>query len=102
MASPSIQLDPSLAGSARDSADAPEGDASWRWEVIRPYAGWGLAVRAPMFKYWSPMSVGAWGLMVFGFCAFASFVATLWPERWPGRWLHRRWLRHRSSRTPTA
>src|SRR5947209_5868098 len=49
MASPSIQLDPSLAGSARDSADAPEGGASWRWEVIRPYAGWGLAVLGAVF-----------------------------------------------------
>jgi formate-dependent nitrite reductase membrane component NrfD len=29
--------------------------------------------------------------LVFGACAFASFVATAWPERPPGRWLHRRW-----------
>jgi formate-dependent nitrite reductase membrane component NrfD len=54
-------------------------------------AGWKLAWQAPAFKYWSPMSVGSWGLVVFGICSFASFVATLWPERWPGRWLHRRW-----------
>jgi len=26
------------------------------------------------FKYWSPMSVGAWALLVFGFFAFVSFV----------------------------
>ena len=26
------------------------------------------------FKYWSPMSVGAWALLVFGFFAFISFV----------------------------
>jgi formate-dependent nitrite reductase membrane component NrfD len=54
-------------------------------------AGWGLAVQAPAFKYWSPMSVGSWGLSVFGACAFASFLATAWPDRWPGRWLRGRW-----------
>ncbi|HET7339800.1 MAG TPA: NrfD/PsrC family molybdoenzyme membrane anchor subunit, partial [Candidatus Dormibacteraeota bacterium] len=26
------------------------------------------------FKYWSPMSVGAWALLVFGFFSFVSFV----------------------------
>ena len=54
-------------------------------------AGWRLAVRAPAFKYWSPMSAGSWGLSVFGACAFASFLAAVWPERWPGRWLRGRW-----------
>ena len=29
------------------------------------------------FKYWSPMSVGAWGLLVFGFFAFVS-AAEAW------------------------
>src|SRR5262249_41643498 len=55
-------------------------------------AGWRLAVRAPMFKYWSPMSVGSWGLAVFGACSFASFLAAIWPQRWPGRWFRRGWL----------
>jgi formate-dependent nitrite reductase membrane component NrfD len=54
-------------------------------------AGWRLAVRMPIGKYWSPMSAGSWGLAVFGACSFASFLATLWPERWPGRWLRRKW-----------
>jgi protein NrfD len=54
-------------------------------------AGWRLAVRAPAFKYWSPMSAGSWGLTVFGACAFASFLTAVWPERRPGRWLRRRW-----------
>ncbi|TML62716.1 MAG: hypothetical protein E6G17_07975 [Actinobacteria bacterium] len=49
MASSSIPLDSSLAGSTRDTAGAPEGGASWRWEVIRPYAGWGLAVLGAVF-----------------------------------------------------
>jgi formate-dependent nitrite reductase membrane component NrfD len=54
-------------------------------------AGWRVAVEAPAFKYWSPMSAGSWGLLVFSVCAFASFVAAVWPERWPGRWLLGRW-----------
>ncbi|HEY5547285.1 MAG TPA: NrfD/PsrC family molybdoenzyme membrane anchor subunit [Gemmatimonadaceae bacterium] len=36
----------------------------------------------PMFKWWSPMSVGAWGLLVFG---FFSFLATLRALREDGR-----------------
>jgi formate-dependent nitrite reductase membrane component NrfD len=55
-------------------------------------AGWRLAVQAPAFKYWSPMSAGSWGLMLFSVCSFASFLAALWPERWPGRWLRNRWV----------
>src|SRR5262245_11532849 len=54
-------------------------------------AGWSLAVQAPAFKYWSPMSAGSWVLTVFGACTFASFLAAVWPQRWPGRWLRARW-----------
>ncbi len=54
-------------------------------------AGWRLAVHAPMFKYWSPMSAGSWGLAVFGACTCASFVASMWPNRLPGRLLLQRW-----------
>jgi formate-dependent nitrite reductase membrane component NrfD len=50
-------------------------------------------LHAPAIKYWSPMSVGSWGILIFGACAFASFVATLWPERRATRWLHARWPR---------
>jgi formate-dependent nitrite reductase membrane component NrfD len=56
-------------------------------------AGWRLAVQAPAFKYWSPMSAGSWGLSVFGACSFASFLDAVWPDRWPGRWLRRPWPR---------
>ncbi len=52
-------------------------------------AGWALAVHAPIFKYWSPMSAGSLGLGVFGICSFASFLAALWPKGWPGPWLFR-------------
>lgn len=54
-------------------------------------AGWRLAVQAPAFKYWSPMSVGSWVLGLFGLCAFASFLSAVWPQRWPGRWLRMKW-----------
>jgi protein NrfD len=54
-------------------------------------AGWALAVQTPIFKYWSPMSAGSVGLGIFGACSFASFLAAMWPDRWPGRWLLRRW-----------
>jgi formate-dependent nitrite reductase membrane component NrfD len=54
-------------------------------------AGWRTMWHAVMFKYWSPMSAGSWGLTVFGACSFLSFVAAMWPKRWPGRWLRRPW-----------
>jgi formate-dependent nitrite reductase membrane component NrfD len=54
-------------------------------------AGWRLVVHGPMFKYWSLMSVGSWGLALFGVCSFASFLAAVWPDRWPGRWLRSTW-----------
>jgi formate-dependent nitrite reductase membrane component NrfD len=53
--------------------------------------GWRLAVQAPAFKYWSPMSAGSWGLTVFGACSFLSFLAAVGPDRRPGRWLRHRW-----------
>ena len=54
-------------------------------------AGWRLAVQAPMFKYWSPMSAGSWGLSVFSLCSFVSFLSAVWPDRWFGRWLRSTW-----------
>lgn len=35
----------------------------------------------PMFKWWSPMSVGSWGLSAFGGFALASFVGVLAEDR---------------------
>ncbi|HEV8229177.1 MAG TPA: NrfD/PsrC family molybdoenzyme membrane anchor subunit [Candidatus Limnocylindria bacterium] len=37
------------------------------------------------FKYWSPMSVGAWALLVFGLFSFVSFLAAIAELRWV-RW----------------
>jgi len=36
-----------------------------------------------MFKYWSPMSVGSWALLIFGFFAFISFLEALALEQRP-------------------
>jgi formate-dependent nitrite reductase membrane component NrfD len=46
---------------------------------------WSVMVRAPLLKYWSPMSVGSVALSLFGLCSAVSFVATIWPTRWFGR-----------------
>jgi protein NrfD len=54
-------------------------------------AGWRTAAHAPALKYWSPMSIGSWVLVVFGACSFVSFLGAVWPDRWPGRWLTSRW-----------
>jgi formate-dependent nitrite reductase membrane component NrfD len=46
-----------------------------------PFSGrsWSVILHAPMLKYWSPMSVGSWALLVLGLCSFLSFIGTLWP-----------------------
>jgi formate-dependent nitrite reductase membrane component NrfD len=38
----------------------------------------------PSFKYWSPMSVGAWALLVFGFFSFVSAVDAWFRDRQGG------------------
>ncbi|MFL5339608.1 MAG: NrfD/PsrC family molybdoenzyme membrane anchor subunit [Gemmataceae bacterium] len=52
-----------------------------------PFSGraWSLMWRSPLFKYWSPMSVGSWALTVFGFFAAVSFVGSFWPNKLVGR-----------------
>jgi formate-dependent nitrite reductase membrane component NrfD len=40
----------------------------------------------PMFKYWSPMSLGSWALLTFGLFSLLSFVGALVEDRhlkWP-------------------
>jgi formate-dependent nitrite reductase membrane component NrfD len=50
-------------------------------DLSRPERFWHMIVQSntwlPMFKYWSPMSVGAWALLLFGAFATASFVGAL-------------------------
>jgi protein NrfD len=44
-----------------------------------PGGGWGTMLHALMLKRWSPMSIGAQALGIFGLCSFLSFLGTLWP-----------------------
>lgn len=50
-------------------------------DLSRPERFWHMILQSetflPMFKYWSPMSVGAWALLLFGGFSFASFLGAL-------------------------
>ena len=50
-------------------------------DLTRPLRFWHMLVERntfePMFKYWSPMSIGSWALMLFGVLTFVSFLAAL-------------------------
>lgn len=64
-------------------------------DLTKPLRFWHMLIQAnsgaPMFKSWSPMSVGAWGLLLFGGFAFLAALGALaeegrldWkPLRWP-------------------
>jgi formate-dependent nitrite reductase membrane component NrfD len=61
-------------------------------DLSRPLRFWHMLVERntfePMFKYWSPMSIGSWALLIFGAFTFLSFVAALAEDdetraRWP-------------------
>lgn len=62
---------------------------SWPWSG----RSWRVMVHAPLLKYWSPMSVGSWALLLFGLCSSLSFVETVWPTFRLSRWLRRPVLR---------
>ncbi len=53
-------------------------------DLTQPLRFWHMLVQsntgAPMFKSWSPMSVGAWGLLLFGFFTFLATVGALAEE----------------------
>ena len=80
-------------------------------DLSRPLRFWHMLIERntfePMFKYWSPMSIGSWALLIFGGFTFLSFVAALAEDdgardRWP---LLRRapvpWRAARSLRPPS-
>lgn len=50
-------------------------------DLNRPERFWHMLVQSetfwPMFKWWSPMSVGAWALLVFGFFTLVCFICSL-------------------------
>jgi protein NrfD len=58
-------------------------------DLGRPERFWHMLIGRntllPMFKYWSPMSIGSWALAIFGLFTFISFVGALADEerRWP-------------------
>lgn len=59
-------------------------------DLSRPLRFWHMLIERntyePMFKAYSPMSIGSWALMVFGLFSFISFLAALAEEdrlRWP-------------------
>src|SRR6266851_6992245 len=45
-----------------------------------PFGGWSTMLGAPLFKRWSPMSVGSWALTIFGVCSSLTFLGSIWPE----------------------
>jgi protein NrfD len=58
-------------------------------DLTRPERFWHMMLESktwqPMFKPWSPISIGAWALLVFGAFAFAGFLAALADDR-RARW----------------
>src|SRR5688572_14236943 len=54
-------------------------------DLGRPLRFWHMLIESntyrPMFKYWSPMSVGAWALLIFGLFSFLSFLEALSEDR---------------------
>jgi protein NrfD len=71
-------------------------------DLHRPERFWHMLIQSntgePMFKSWVPMSVGSWGLLLFGLFSFLAAVAALSEEREKPRLLQSgpiRFLRHR-------
>jgi protein NrfD len=59
-------------------------------DLGKPLRFWHMLIESntfrPMFKYWSPMSIGSWALMIFGFFSFISFLGALAEDNriaWP-------------------
>ena len=58
-------------------ADLGRPERFWHM-ILKSNTGW------PMFKWWSPMSIGSLGLSAFGFFSFLSFVGVLAEDGWFG------------------
>ena len=59
-------------------------------DLTRPERFWHMLIQSntfrPMFKPWSPMSLGSWALLIFGFFSFLSFIGALVEDhriKWP-------------------
>jgi protein NrfD len=61
-------------------------------DLPRPLRFWHMVIQnhtgEPMFKPWVPMSVGVWGLLLFGLFSFLAALAALSEERERPRLLH--------------
>jgi formate-dependent nitrite reductase membrane component NrfD len=61
-------------------------------DLHRPERFWHMLIQSntgePMFKSWVPMSVGSWGLLLFGLFSFLAALAALSEERNRPRLLH--------------
>jgi formate-dependent nitrite reductase membrane component NrfD len=57
-------------------------------DLGRPERFWHMLIQSetyrPMLKWWSPMSIGSWGLSAFGGFSALSFFAVLVEDRWIG------------------
>jgi formate-dependent nitrite reductase membrane component NrfD len=77
-------------------------------DLARPLRFWHMLVERntfePMFKYWSPMSIGSWALLIFGVFTFVSFLAALADDdRVRSPFLRRlQWPAWRALRPPSA
>ena len=77
-------------------------------DLSRPLRFWHMLLESntlqPMFKLYSPMSVGSWALLLFGFFSFLSFLGALAEEdrlRWPA-FRRLQWPAFRSVRAPAT
>jgi protein NrfD len=55
-------------------------------DLGKPMRFWHMLIESntyrPMFKYWSPMSIGSWVLLTFGIFTLASFAGALAEDGW--------------------
>lgn len=51
------------------------------FDLHRPERFWHMLLEShtfrPMFKFWSPMSLGSWALLIFGFFSLSGFIGAL-------------------------
>jgi protein NrfD len=75
-------------------------------DLTRPERFWHMLVQSntwrPMFKAWSPMSVGVWGVLLFGVFAFLATVSVLAEDQPAWKPLHSAAVRALGRRLPAA
>jgi protein NrfD len=75
-------------------------------DLTRPLRFWHMLIQnhagEPMFKPWVPMSVGSWGLLLFGLFSFLAALAALSEEREKPRLLQSRPVRFLRGQGPSS